>query len=773
MNKKVIIYCSLFFLLLLSSCVTNNRTLYINEVMSKNSGFSYDHEGDSSDWMEIFNYGTSDIDLENYLLVSDNVKSPKFTFKKLIIEAGQTLLVWCSGKESSKYSADIHIPFKISSSGENVSLIHKDGSIIDEVMIPELKKNEVYGRPGSNLERIGILDNSTPNSFNWSDIKTDNTHTSLPLFSKAAGFYLNEFELIISANPEEQIYFTTDGSIPTPMSNLYESPIIIKDISDEDDVLSQISGTSEEFRFPNTKSFKGTVIRSITYIQGRPTSPVKTATYYVSDSGINRYSIPVISISTDSHNLFDYDTGIYMLGRINREWKNVNENSKIQGDNPANFNQRGKGWAIPVDIEYLSADGESSLMAVADMRMLGGWSRANPIKNFRLDFDEPIKNIIFDKLKIKELNSIVLRTSANDWDYTLFRDVLMTDLVDDLIETQESEPAVIFINGEYWGIHNIRERMNTEYFETHFDIPKKNISVLENEGLLVEGNEDGVQNYSEIIEYIENNDLSKKEHFDYISNKIDIDNFINYYSTQIFYGNTDWPGNNIRFWQDSKNSGKWRWLLYDTDFGFGLYNWTGGVHNDTFSLVMDPIGEDWPNPPWSTFMYRSLMKNDEFKFKYLNRFCDLINSVFLEKNVKNSILKYSAIYGKEIEEHIHRWNSSGGSKVSWERNVSVLRNFARQRPNIILKYTSKELSLGGFKTFKTGSFTGGSIKINSLKGIKENWAGKYFKGVPIDVEAIPDEGYIFTGWTNLDSSNSKINIQLNENITVIPIFKRN
>lgn len=772
MNIKVSICISLFLLTFLNSCVTTGRSLYINEVMSKNSGFSYDLEGNSSDWMEIFNYGTSDINLENYLLVSDNEKSPKFIFKKHIIEAGQTLLVWCSGKESTKYSTEIHIPFKISSSGESVSLFHKDGSLIDEIMIPELKKNEVYGRPGTNPEKIGLLANSTQNGFNWSEIKTDNTPTSIPYLSEKSGFYIKKFKLTISAKSEEKIYYTTDGSIPTPMSNLYESPIIIMDISDEKDVLSNITGTSEAFRFPNKNSYKGTVIRAVSYIQGRPISSVNTATYFVTDSEIKRYSIPVILISTDKNNLFDYNTGIYMLGKINKEWKDSNPKSKIQGDNPANFNQRGKGWRVPVNIEYLSTNGESTLSTVAYMRILGGWSRANPIKNFRLDFEDPVENIIFDKIDIKELDSIVLRTSANDWDFTLFRDALMTDLVDNLLETQESEPAVLFINGEYWGIHNIRERMNVEYFETHFNMPKNNISVLENEGLLAEGNEDGVKNYSEIVEYIKNNDLSKKEHFDIISGKIDIDNFINYYSTQIFYGNTDWPGNNIRFWQDSKNDSKWRWLLYDTDFGFALYDWTGGVYNNTFSLVMDPIGAEWPNPPWSTLLFRSLMKNDEFRFMYLNRFCDLLNSIFLEDNLKNKIYKYSTIYEKEIVEHINRWNSSGGSKSSWDRYVSVLRNFARLRSNIILKYISKDLSLGGFKVLKTGPFVGGSLKINSLNGITGNWTGKYFKGVPIAIEAVPDSGYKFTRWTNFDFLNSKINIELIDNITITPQFKR-
>ena len=141
-----------------------------------------------------------------------------------------------------------------------------------------------------------------------------------------------------------------------------------------------------------------------------------------------------------------------------------------------------------------------------------------------------------------------------------------------------------------------------------------------------------------------------------------INNFIDYYIAQIYYANTDWPGNNIKFWSPHTADGKWKWILYDTDFGFGLVNWVG--HN-TLAFALEANGPGWPNPPWSTFLFRSLMENEEFQIKFINHFCYYLNTRFKAFSVVEHISNVVNHISPEMPSHISRW---GGSYVQWSQN---------------------------------------------------------------------------------------------------------
>lgn len=656
---------------------TSQPEVSISEVMSSNKGYIYDIDGDSSDWIELYN-GGSKVTLKDYTIT---IGESSFELDEIIMEKNSYKLIWCSGKDGLSdtlyIGLETHVPGKISSKGEFVAIKNSSGEVLDSIDVPELKKNQSYGKSG-------IFVYPTPGEVNAQDLLTSDERPDKPLFNRSGGFYPGEFSLEISSNqPEADIYYTLDGSVPTLDSIRYENPIQIVDRSQDKDTLSQIEGTSENFNFPLKKSFKGTVVRAITYIKGHRPSHIESHSYFITEEEGDRYSMPVVSVSTDSEYLFDYERGIYMLGVINDRWKKWYPGSKIQGDNPANYNQRGKGWVIPVSMEFFNLDGIKELSTESSMRVMGGWTRENPVKSLRLDFDKDIPNVIFPEIEREELDSVVLRTSANDWNYTIFRDALMTSLVDDLVETQEFRPVILFINGEYWGIHNIRERITEDYIADHNLLKKKDIVILESENQLSEGDKKLKHNYQEILDYIRENGLEEDKHYNYIRGVIDIDNYINYVAIQVFYGNSDWPGNNIRYWQDVKNNSKWRWILYDTDFGFGLYDWNGGIYNNTIELMMNPNGAAWPNPPWSTFLFRSLMKNTQFKEAYQKRFNELLNGRFSETQLLSEIDKMVDLYKPEMEEHINRWNIMSGSRDGWLRNITRLKDFARKRGKFI------------------------------------------------------------------------------------------
>lgn len=657
----------------------------INEVMSSNKGYVYDIEGDSSDWIELYNPGGK-VTLKGYTLT---INDKSYKLDDIEMEKESYHLIWCSGKEylsdTFYIGLETHIQGKLSKEGVTITLLNSKEELVDTIVVPELKKNQSYGK-------IGILTYPTPGTLNPEDVLISKNRPDEPIFSVSGGLYKEDFTLELSSdNPETQIYYTLDGSEPTLYSNRYSEPITIKDRSLERDVLSTIDGTSENFRYPLTKSFKGTVVRAISYLDGHKPSKTVSHSYFITEEGADRYTMPVVSISTDKENLFDYERGIYMLGVINDRWKEKNPGAKIQGDNPANYNQRGKGWTIPVNMEFFGLEGVREISTLSTMRVMGGWTRENPVKSFRLDFDKDIPNKIFPEINREELDSVIIRTSANDWNFSLFRDALMTSLVDDLVETQEFRPVILFLNGEYWGIHNIRERFTEEYIADHKGLDKKDIVILENDSVFAEGNKNLEHNYQEILDYIEEFGLKDEKHYNYIKEYIDIENFIDYVAIQIYYGNCDWPGNNVRYWQDVTNQSKWRWLLYDTDFGFGLYDWAGGIYNNTIELIMNPNGRPWPNPSWSTFLFRSLMENSEFKQLYLERFDELLKTRFSEANLITEIDKFIELYKPEITEHINRWDIMDGYKDGWLRNVVRLKDFARERGEFIKKESDERL----------------------------------------------------------------------------------
>ena len=743
---------------------TQPKTVAITEVMSRNSGYEYDILGYSPDWIELYNYGEEPVSLEGYG-VSDNVD---ILFRQRLegveLEPGEAVRFWAVGtgvpgvdlpRESphpnDATTADLryYLSFRVDGDGEWLFLTHPDGTIVDALEVPELPDNVTYGRLTADLEATAVLTDPTPGSCTEQVARLSDAQAVAPEFSQVPGFYTDRFELSITgAEPGATIYYTLDGSVPDRSSARYDDPIVIDDRSGEPNRLATISGQSFSPRPVRGTGCTGTVVRAVAYVDGHPRSDVITGTWFVTPQGRERYTMPVISIVFEEEDLFSYDHGIYVLGRVFDEWRESNRDAEIQGDTPANYNQRGRGWSVPVSVELFETDSaEETVGAAARMRTLGGWSRANPIKPLRLDFESPLEHQVFPDLEIDRYSSLVLRTSANDWETVLFRDAFMTWLMRDLIEVQASRPAIVFFNGEYWGIHNIRERVTTDYFESHFGIPEENILVLQNWDEVAEGTPRERTSYGEMMEFVMNNDCSIPANFRHVESVIDVENYINYMAAQIYFGNHDWPGNNVRFWQDAVSDSQWRWILYDTDFGFGLYAGEAGHLLNTIQLVLAENGPDWPNPPWSTLLFRALFANAEFRDRFLVRMSDFLNSRFRPETVMAEIEMYAAQYRPEIPEHILRWGILWGDAGNWEAQVRRMERFALQRPQAIRAMMSATPFVGRPAALTIAVGDGGSVRLNTIDDVRGQWAGYYFIGTTLSVEAVPDPGYRFIGWS--------------------------
>ena len=312
------------------------------------------------------------------------------------------------------------------------------------------------------------------------------------------GFYTSNVTLELSAAVGEQIYYTLDGGIPDLNSSLYLAPILVSDRSDDEPQLAYISDISHNYSPwvpPSGPVQLITVIRARSFKDGE-WGETFTASYIVTEEGPQRYNVPLVSLVTQKEHLFDYESGIYVLGKIYDDYKRSNPGSADALNTPANYTQRGDKWERTAHIELFESNGERPLAMNIGIRMHGGGSRAFQQKTFRLYSRSEygtsrFRYQLFPNKDLDNYNRLILRNSGQDWMKTSLRDGFMQTLVRHLpFETLAYKPAVLFLNGEFWGIANIRERYDKFYLSTNFDVDEDNIDYLTGNASVEEGTAD-------------------------------------------------------------------------------------------------------------------------------------------------------------------------------------------------------------------------------------------------------------------------------------------
>jgi hypothetical protein len=257
---------------------------------------------------------------------------------------------------------------------------------------------------------------------------------------------------------------------------------------------------------------------------------------------------------------------------------------------------------------------------------------------------------------------------------------------------------------------------------------------------------------------------------DEVESQIDIESFIDYFASQIFYANHDWPGNNIRYWKTTDPGSKWRWIMYDTDFGMG--GSSGNATSNSLAAATEPNGSGWPNPPWSTLLLRKLLENTGFRNQFVNRFADLMNSTFLPERVVKAIDEKSSAISGEISAHLQKWK--GGSLAGWQANIQVMRSFANGRPGYVFTHIKQKFGFQAQQiiTVNTDSVAG-TIQLNSLKLKSFPWKGSYFPDVPVTLTAMPNAGYRFLKWEGVTANSNKqtITVSPKANLALTAIFE--
>jgi len=344
------------------------------------------------------------------------------------------------------------------------------------------------------------------------------------------------------------------------------------------------------------------------------------------------------------------------------------------------------------------------------------------------------------------------------------------------LDFQDYNPVATYINGEYWGMYNMREKINEHMLASKHNLNADEITLLTNNAEVIEGSN---QEYTQIIDYINSYDLSDDTNFEFIRDKIDLKNYTLYQASNIYINNTDWPGNNIKFWKHQDV--KWRWIMYDTDFGFGPFWNISNYWEDTLSFALDPDGQGWPNPPWSTLLFRKLTTNIGFRNQFINRYADELNTRFLPNNVINHIDETYAIIEPEILAHYNRWKDDPSViDEIWDiygyvdYYVDNMKDFAVNRHPVVKEHIKQQFGLPDYHPLNITNLdtSQGYVEVNENLSIQEDsWSGDYFETVPVKLTAIAEFGYEFSHWSgDLFSENETIEVSLTEAIHIIPNF---
>ena len=504
-------------------------------------------------------------------------------------------------------------------------------------------------------------------------------------FSHESGFYESSFNLVLKSNLNSySIYYTMDGSEPNHQSQLYKNPIFIDGSNANNHSFipsTPLDGPDHLYKFiwlaPKEVS-KNSIIRFALFKHGFRISPVYSKTYFVQNNLIDNYSLPVISLITDSLNLFDFNTGIYVPGKKHEE----------DGFNYwalGNYHNRGVDWERDIHITYFNANKKIGFQTNAGIRMRGFSSASFPQKSFNIYFKSQyglnaIEYPLFDTSNNQIYKRLILRNSGEDFFKTHFRDAMLQDLLASMnLEIQKFSPSILFINGEYWGIYNVREKYDKYYFKYNYGVSEDSVNILGVCGVEIE---EGSQNdYFEIENFIKNNSLAISENYDLLRTKIDIDNFIDFYITQIYYAHYDWPCNNYKMWKTDHPDSKWRFLIYDLDSSFGHDSLKS--HYNTLSMQhATSLLKEWPYCPCSNLLFRSMLENDVFKQDFLIKFKYHLDHTFAVDVVLNKIEKYKALFEPEMQRHINRWRHPSSIDL-WYAEIDQLKTFAIYRPAII------------------------------------------------------------------------------------------
>lgn len=700
--------------------VDSALTLVINELLASNSGSLPDNYGDDDDWFEIYNYGDDPVPLDSLFFTDDPAEPFKWKLDSIMaLDPGEHLLIWADGEPEEGYN---HSSFSLSSEGEYLAIYSEDGTPIDQIYYGSQSTDISFGRyPDAGL------------SWNYFTVPTPGEANAdpgaaailpAPSSNLSGGFYTSPVIMALYANATgARIYYTTDCTVPDSTDLLYRAPV-------------EISSTS--------------IIRARVIKEGSMDSPVLTISILMEDFSFEN---PVVSLVAEPEALFGN------AGIISANNSAVEVSAHMEYMEKGNTTFRG-GTGLQLHAPRQAKP--FSLRLLSRTRYGNSW------------FDYPF----FKEEGPDRFKRLILRNSGNDnvnkaVTNTHFRDPLIHDLAkisnrDPLIS--ESLPVNVFLNGSYHGLFNLREREDRYYIESHTGVTE-NYDFIELEfGYyanlhIIEGSYD---NWRELLSFVDTTgDLSQDADYNIVQELADLDNFTDYWISEVFVGNYDWLSNNVKFWKP--HNGKWQWLYWDTDHGLGLvYASYGNADWNTLNWSLTFSDRAWANG-YHNILIRNLLKNEGYKEHFIKRFTVLLNTSFSYPETSLLLDSMKSLYENDMAIHTAHWDRS---MSNWTSAIQRVDDYLQSRPDHVFGHIRDFFGLQepvpvSIRVEPPGA---GTISLSGLDISREPMAGKLFPGMSYHLQSKAIPGFSLDRWTPFQSSEDSITFQLTDSMDVVAFF---
>ena len=707
------------------------QSLYINEFSCSNKSQLADVFNEYEDWVEIYNPSASAIDISGYHL-SDKATDPT----KWPIPAGTSIpamgkkVFFCSDRNIVQ-GGQAHTNFKITQTRQEYILIaNPAGVIIDSVHITRYtQKNHSYARITDGSPTWGIGLNPTPGATN-ANVKP--YYAAQPSVSQQGGFYGSALSVAISTTePNSIIRYTTDGSEPTAASTQYTAPIAVN----------------------ATMSIRA---RTFSTNANIPASFIETNTYIIGTT----HTMPTVCLNGPFTTLFN------------------------------------SGNDIMHAIEYYDESGQLIFKTEGDMKRHGNDSWAFDQKGMRFytrdqyGISNNIESQLFPSSPRDEFDVIILKAAGSDnypahagYQSAHIRDAFCQTLADkyDLnVDGRAYRPIVIYINGQYWGLYELRERVDADFTDFYYDQPKGKVDMLAFWGWLQldEGSDTA---WVSLYNYMMNNNLAVQANYDYVEQRFDPFSLIDYFIINTYTVNSDWLNWNTAWWRGTKDAGvRWRYHLWDMDNTFDLgQNYTG---LPTTGPDADPcaVEELFPNDPDipHTDMFNKLLENDGFRQLYINRYADLINTAFDCPQMIAHLDSLAALLAPEMGRHTQRW---GGSVNTWDQNIQRIRDQINSRCGAIADGMVDCYDLTGPYNIVVKidpPMQNNNVRVNTIIPTSYPYSGAFFGNNSIMLTALPAIDSEFQYWSfnnntpTPDNFTEDITVNLTTTDTIWAHFKK-
>ena len=586
------------------------------------------------DWVELYNQSLKTVDLSGYGLSDDPDRPRKWRFPKgASLPAGGYLKVLLNGRNRADLSRNAFAAnFKLSLSGqETLVLVKPDGAILDRMPLLSQYGGVAYGRI-SGKDGFFYLESQTPGAVNTQTACLGRAPEVA--FSSPGGWFTSgAVSLTLSAPEGATIRYTLDCTEPTESSEEYQRPIEIS---------------------------SNTIVRARAFQDGFLPSLVTTRSYLFSE----KHALNVISLVADPAGLFDPDKGLFEMGpeKLKYPYKG------------ANF---WRDWERAANLEYFSADGKAILSQGVGLQLQGQYSRMQNQKAFKISARNAyglnrFHAALFPNRDYGQYKSFILRTSGQDYNKTRFRDALLTSLAAATsVMYQDARPVAVYLNGQYWGHYNMRERLHKYSIAQRMGWAKPDeIDIVKANDTVVQGSD---RTFQQLMDYVDEHGVETDADLRYVESRIDLQNYLEYIALETFIGNTDLL--NIRRYRSDEGDGRWRWIIFDTDWAFY-------TDTDSFRRWLTPGGMGSGNKTDNS-LFVALMKNKAVQARYLTLLGNLMADDWAtEKILEKSDWWKETLY-PEMPAQTEKW---GGNEAGWLASIKAFNNYARERPKKLLMY---------------------------------------------------------------------------------------